>query len=68
MTAPGDTAPAETEAQHAARALVIAFIQGAAWWEYQKEGATMWQSDKRLAMEAAEARAANGTLGVPPPG
>lgn len=49
-----------------ASALEQAFIQGAAWWEWHKEGATMWQSDRALALEEAERRTANGTLGQSP--
>jgi len=49
-----------------AGALEQAFIQGAAWWEWHKEGATMWQSDRALALEEAERRAASGTLGQSP--
>ena len=33
-----------------------AFVEGAKWWEYHKEGATMWQSDQRLAEVAAEVK------------
>ena len=47
-------------------ALLIAFVQGAAWWEYHQTKATMWQSDRRLAEEEATRREQNGTLGVLP--
>jgi hypothetical protein len=47
-------------------ALLIAFVQGAAWWEYHQTKATMWQSDRRLAEEEATRREENGTLGVLP--
>ena len=43
--------------------LIIAFAQGAQWWEYFSRGATMWNDDRRLAEEEAERRLANGTLG-----
>lgn len=32
---------------------VIAFVQGARWWEHHKENATMWPSDRRLAESQA---------------
>jgi len=35
---------------------MIAFVQGAAWWEYHRAGATMWQSDRKLAEEEAARR------------
>jgi len=44
-------------------ALVIAFVQGAKWWEWYKECATMWPSDRDLAEAAAQARLNDGTLG-----
>ena len=28
---------------------VRAFVDGAKWWEWEKEGATMWPSDQRKA-------------------
>ena len=46
--------------------LIVAFVQGAKWWEYHKESATMWQSDQRLAEEEAFKREQNGTLGKLP--
>ena len=45
------------------QALIVAFIQGAKWWEWHKEGATMWQSDQLLAEEEALKRERNKTLG-----
>lgn len=33
-----------------------AFVEGAKWWELQKEGATMWQSDRDLAEKEADKR------------
>lgn len=44
-------------------ALLIAFIQGAKWWEYAKTGATMWQSDQKKASDEAERRLRDGSLG-----
>jgi hypothetical protein len=43
--------------------LIIAFIQGAKWWESHKNGATMWQSDQNLAADMAKKRLAKGSLG-----
>lgn len=37
-------------------ALLQAFVRGARWWEFQKTGATMWQSDQRKAYDAAKAK------------
>ena len=45
-------------------ALIIAFVQGAAWWEYHQTGGTMWPSDTDLAEDEASKRAENLTLGV----
>ena len=47
-------------------ALRIAFVQGAAWWEYHQTKATMWPSDRQLAEEEASRRQQNGKLGVLP--
>jgi len=34
--------------------LIIAFVQGARWWEHHKTGATMWSEDQKSAeMEAS---------------
>jgi len=33
-----------------------AFVEGAKWWEFQKTGATMWQSDRDLTEQEAEKR------------
>ena len=33
-----------------------AFVDGAAWWEWQSQGATMWQSDRRDAEQEASNR------------
>lgn len=46
--------------------LVVAFIQGAQWWEWHKEKATMWQSDQGLALQEALRRLKGGTLGKDP--
>ena len=37
-----------------------AFVDGAAWWEYEKTYATMWQSDRRKAETEAEQRYPEG--------
>ena len=47
-------------------ALIIAFTQGAQWWEHYKTGATMWASDRDIAEAEAKTRTANGTLGKLP--
>lgn len=47
-------------------ALVVAFVQGAQWWEYHKTGATMWPSDRDVAEAKAECKALDGTLGKSP--
>lgn len=31
-----------------------AFVEGAKWWEWHTQGATMWQSDQHLAWERAQ--------------
>jgi len=40
-----------------------AFVQGAQWWEWHKEKATMWASDRNLAFLEAQKKTATGTLG-----
>ena len=47
-------------------ALIIAFVQGAQWWEYHKTSATMWASDRDQAEGEAKIRLSNGTLGKSP--
>jgi len=47
-------------------ALIVAFVQGAKWWEYHQTGATMWASDQDQAEGHAEEMARNGTLGKSP--
>ena len=57
------------EAERAAElrdALIIAFVQGAEWWEFTKTQATMRSSDVNAAVDEAERRVTNGTLGRPP--
>lgn len=44
--------------------LIVAFIQGAKWWEWKKDGATMWQSDQAAAEAEARKRAEAGSLGL----
>lgn len=43
--------------------LVPAFVQGAQFWEWRKNGATMWNQDGRLCEVEAVRRAEEGTLG-----
>lgn len=45
------------------RSLVIAFVQGAQWWEYRTTAWTMWQSDATLAEAEAARRIQGRTLG-----
>lgn len=45
------------------KTLIIAFVQGAQWWEYKSTETTMWQSDVLLAEEEAARRLSNDTLG-----
>ena len=33
-----------------------AFVEGAAWWEFHSQGATMWQSDRTIAEDEADRR------------
>lgn len=47
-------------------ALIVAFVQGAQWWDFVQTGATMWTSDRNKAEGEAETRASNGTLGKSP--
>ena len=39
-----------------------AFVAGAAWWEYEKEGATMWNTDRNKAEVEADRRYPGGSL------
>lgn len=48
---------------HTDNKLLMAFVQGAKWWEWHKTGATMWQSDQRIAWDKAEERLKKGSLG-----
>ena len=45
------------------KSLIIAFVQGAKWWEYHSTKFTMWQSDMLLAEEEAVRKLKGGTLG-----
>jgi hypothetical protein len=36
--------------------LLLAFVNGAKWWEWKKEGATMWQTDQIDAYEEAKTK------------
>ena len=51
-------------AQELEKRTVTAFIQGAAWWEYEKSKFTMWKSDKVRAYKEALNKKERGTLGV----
>ena len=33
-----------------------AFVEGAAWWEFYSQGATMWQSNRTIAEDEADRR------------
>ena len=44
--------------------LCRAFLEGAKWWEWAQNGATVGQSDQHAVMDEAEARLARGTLGA----
>jgi hypothetical protein len=48
-------------------ALCQAFLQGAKFWEFEKTGATMWQSDQFAAFKEAIRKLRDGSLGVVPP-
>ena len=41
----------------------VAFVQGAKWWEYRQNSATMWQSDQTAALREAMKRQKQGTIG-----
>lgn len=53
----------KTEIIDSAERLIVAFMQGANHWEYIKEGATMWPSDRDSVEREAIERLKNGTLG-----
>lgn len=59
-------APRETESDEENEMLIIAFVQGAKWWEFHSTGGTMWQSDQSSANAEATRKANAGTLGVDP--
>jgi len=44
--------------------LMIAFVQGAKWWEHSQTNFTMWPSDQKEAFEEATKRIKENTLGV----
>lgn len=50
---PGMLAELLREREELRKRLIDAFVSGAKWWEWKKEGATMWQGDQREAEEAA---------------
>lgn len=43
--------------------LVIAFVQGAKYWEYRITQGTMWQRDQSICENEAKSRLRSGTLG-----
>ena len=43
---------------------IVAFIQGAKFWEERSSGGTMWQADQILTEEEARRKLKNKTLGV----
>lgn len=43
--------------------LIIAFVQGASWWEYHETNFTMWSNSRNLIEKEALKRLENGTLG-----
>lgn len=45
--------------------MLIAFVQGAKWWEGVTTGATMWQEDQNDAYKEAQRKLADGKLGQP---
>ena len=47
-------------------ALIVAFVQGAQYWEYLRAGCTMWSDDRDMMERAAIERLSNGTLGKSP--
>ena len=51
----------EIEGEWPANDIRRAFVAGAKWWEYHSTGATMWQSDQRLAEDEATRRYASNT-------
>jgi hypothetical protein len=57
-------AKTEADLKRAREALVIAFVQGARWWEYEKTHFTMWQADQNKALAEARKKLAAGRLGV----
>lgn len=58
-----DLAEARKRVAELEAGILRAFVQGAEWWEWERENATMWTSDRESALCAAEKRAADGTLG-----
>ena len=43
--------------------LIVAFLQGAKWWEYVSRGATMWNTDQQKAVGKAQSLLRDGNLG-----
>jgi len=52
-----------TDSADQEEALVLAFVQGAKWWEWESTDWTMWQSDQRKAAKEARRKLGRGTLG-----
>jgi len=59
-----NVAQADTETARLREEKVVAFVQGAQWWEYAKAKATMWASDRNRAEAEAVSKQQAGTLGV----
>ena len=47
------------------QSLETAFLQGAKWWEWTMNDATMWPSDQDRALKEAARKRADATLGQP---
>ena len=65
-TKPGEpkTTPEQPARVITEEMLVIAFVQGSKWWEYEKTGCTMWATDQNSAEVAAKRRLQSGRLGI----
>lgn len=53
----------EEKADYHQERLIIAFVQGAKYWEFARTASTMWQSDQNKCSETAQAMLNSGTLG-----
>lgn len=56
MTPPPPPKPLTSEGIWPTPDLRRAFVDGAAWWEFQCTGGTLWTSDRRFAEKEAERR------------